>query len=310
MLEWYAPESVKGLCPGRESSVKMPPGTNSGLAPRPMRRGTTSAGGLPWWRTATTCSAMGISTPTWAARSTTAADVRTPSATIRVPATMSARLRPLLSCSPTHRLRLWRLVQVATRSPMPVRPEKVTGCPPRATPRRASSARPRVTTAPRVLSPKPMPSAMPAAMAMTFLRAPPELAADDVGVGVDPEAPGGEQGLELGGQVGVGGGHHAGGGLAGHDLVDQVGPGEHGEGLAGHELGHDLAHAAQGHLLDALGEADDRRAGAGDVRPALGEDGPEAVGRDGHDHHVGPVEGLGQDRRSPAAPGGGWRAGR
>ena len=56
---------------------------------------------------------------------------------------------------------------------MPVRPEKVTGSPPRATPRRASSARPRVTRAARVLSPKPMPSAMPQAMAITFLRAPP-----------------------------------------------------------------------------------------------------------------------------------------
>ena len=56
---------------------------------------------------------------------------------------------------------------------MPARPANVSGSPPMATPRRVSSARPRVMTAARVLSPAPRPSAMPAAMAMTFLSAPP-----------------------------------------------------------------------------------------------------------------------------------------
>src|SRR4051794_26751604 len=57
--------------------------------------------------------------------------------------------------------------------PSPVAPPKVSGRPPRATPRRVSSATPRVMRAARVLSPKPMPSEIPAAMATTFLSAPP-----------------------------------------------------------------------------------------------------------------------------------------
>jgi hypothetical protein len=64
-------------------------------------------------------------------------------------------------------------MQVAMRSPIPARPAKVVGLAPMATPSRASSARPRDITAARVLSPTPRPSPMPAAMAMTFLSAPP-----------------------------------------------------------------------------------------------------------------------------------------
>src|SRR3569832_1559580 len=45
--------------------------------------------------------------------------------------------------------------------------------PPIATPSRMISARPRVTSAARALAPKPRPSAMPAAIASTFLTAPP-----------------------------------------------------------------------------------------------------------------------------------------
>ncbi len=56
---------------------------------------------------------------------------------------------------------------------MPVKPPKVMGWPPRATPRRVSSATPRVMRAARVLSPKPRPSDTPAAMATTFFSAPP-----------------------------------------------------------------------------------------------------------------------------------------
>ena len=55
---------------------------------------------------------------------------------------------------------------------MPASPLKVTAWPPMATPRRVSSPSPRVITAARVLSPVPSPSAMPEAMAITFLRAP------------------------------------------------------------------------------------------------------------------------------------------
>ena len=59
------------------------------------------------------------------------------------------------------------------RSPIPESPMKVSGWPPRAMPRRVISASPRVTSAAMALSPRPMPAAMPAAMANTFLSAPP-----------------------------------------------------------------------------------------------------------------------------------------
>ena len=55
---------------------------------------------------------------------------------------------------------------------MPASPENVSGSPPMATPSRVSSARPRVITAARVLSPVPRPSAMPDAIAITFFSAP------------------------------------------------------------------------------------------------------------------------------------------
>ena len=56
---------------------------------------------------------------------------------------------------------------------MPVRPKNVSRRPPIATPSRLISASPRVSSAPFVLSPYPSPSQTPAAMAITFLSAPP-----------------------------------------------------------------------------------------------------------------------------------------
>ncbi len=88
-------------------------------------------------------------------------------------AMISSMVWPLPRHSPTWRLRLWGLMQVATRSPMPARPENVSGWPPMATPSLVTSERPRVITAERVLSPAPRPSAMPEAMAITFLSTPP-----------------------------------------------------------------------------------------------------------------------------------------
>ena len=49
----------------------------------------------------------------------------------------------------------------------------VSGRPPSRSPRRVISASPRVISAARALSPKPSPSEMPAAIAITFLTAPP-----------------------------------------------------------------------------------------------------------------------------------------
>ena len=58
-------------------------------------------------------------------------------------------------------------------SPMPASPAKVSALPPMATPRRVTSARPRVMRAERVLSPAPWPSPIPTAIAMIFLSTPP-----------------------------------------------------------------------------------------------------------------------------------------
>src|SRR6266566_4185890 len=79
--------------------------------------------------------------------------------------------RPL--APPNPRLRLWREKQVTIKSPRPLKPVKVSGNAPQATPRRRISAIARVTSAALELSPKPSPSPMPAAMAMTFFNAPP-----------------------------------------------------------------------------------------------------------------------------------------
>jgi len=74
---------------------------------------------------------------------------------------------------PALRLRLCILAQVTIRSPIPVSPEKVSGFPPITVPRRVISAIPLVISAAFVLSPQPRPSAVPAARAITFFKAPP-----------------------------------------------------------------------------------------------------------------------------------------
>jgi len=56
---------------------------------------------------------------------------------------------------------------------MPARPASVPETAPRATARRVISASPRVMSAARAFSPRPSPSAMPVAIAMTFFSAPP-----------------------------------------------------------------------------------------------------------------------------------------
>ena len=71
------------------------------------------------------------------------------------------------------RLRDRSPVQVSTKSPIPASPDKVIGFAPFFTARRTSSARPRVMIAARVLEPNPIPSAIPAAIAQTFLSDPP-----------------------------------------------------------------------------------------------------------------------------------------
>jgi len=85
----------------------------------------------------------------------------------------------LRQCSPSakfnanSRLRERPPVQVRTRSPKPAKPAIVSARPPQATTRRVISARPRVINAATELCPKPRPSQIPAAIATTFLSAPP-----------------------------------------------------------------------------------------------------------------------------------------
>ena len=159
-------------------------------------------------------------------------------------------------------------------------PEKVSGSPPRATPRRVSSARPRVMTAARVLSPAPRPSAMPDGDGDDVLQHAAHLAADDVLVRVHPEQVGLEDVLHGPGDVVVVHGHHAGGGVAGEDLLGQVGPGEHADGVAGQHLLDDLAHAQAGAELEALGEArSPAPTGAGTASPPRARPGSRATAR-------------------------------
>ena len=80
---------------------------------------------------------------------------------------------PPPKAKPKRRLRDWLSVHVKTKSPNPAMPIKVDGSALSAQPKRVISAKPRVIKAVRAFAPKPMPSAMPAPIAITFLTAPP-----------------------------------------------------------------------------------------------------------------------------------------
>ncbi len=179
---------------------------------------------------------------------------------------------------------------------MPARPAKVCSWPPMATPRRVSSARPRVMTAALVLSPTPRPSPMPAAMAMTFLSAPPIFAADDVLVGVDAEDARLEHALQLADDRLVVHRDDAGRREPGHDLARQIRAAEHTGRMTGKHLADDLGHAQQRALLEPLRQADDRHPGP-HVGPGLLEHGAEAVRRNAHHQHVGGAHRLLHRRR-------------
>ncbi len=116
---------------------------------------------------------MGSSTPCLRARLTAASAVPTPSTTIGEDASASFKVAPRPMASPSRRFRLCRLVAVAIRSPIPASPAKVSRLAPRTSPSLEISASPRVISAAFVESPKPSPSAIPAAIAITFLSATP-----------------------------------------------------------------------------------------------------------------------------------------
>src|SRR3984893_15464850 len=88
-------------------------------------------------------------------------------------ASASSSVAPRAIASPRRRLRECGLEQVTTQSPSPASLAKVITRAPALTPRRASSAMPRVRIAALPLSPAPMPSQTPAAIATTFFNAPP-----------------------------------------------------------------------------------------------------------------------------------------
>ena len=128
------------------------------------------------------------------------------------------------------------------------------------------------------------------------LQRPAELAADHVVVDVNPEQPALHDGLQGPGHGEVLGRDDAGRGLPGHDLLGQVRPGESGRGMARQLVPDELRHAQQRTALEALRQADDRNPRP-QVRPDLGEDGPEPVRGYADDQQVDVVNGLLQVRR-------------
>src|SRR3990172_5293124 len=146
---------------------------SSDLSARPIRSATASCGDLFSKRIAQISRQIGISTEKGSARVTAAFAALTPSFTVGLRRNRSAREAPLPSASPNCRFLDRSPVHVNTKSPRPARPASVSARAPIATPSRAISRTPLVTSAANALCPKPSPSTTPAAMAITFLSDPP-----------------------------------------------------------------------------------------------------------------------------------------
>ena len=116
---------------------------------------------------------MGKSIFNWIARSITGLALWKPSTTPSMRFSASCDEYPVPNSSPNLKLRDFLLVQLSKKSPKPDNPDKVSVLPPTAAANRAVSASPRVTIAARVFSPKPCPDAIPQAIAIIFLTAPP-----------------------------------------------------------------------------------------------------------------------------------------
>src|SRR5512143_800272 len=123
----------------------------SGLGARSIRSAIACRGVLPANRIALTSRAIGSSTPCRSPSATAVRAVVTPSATVLRLARISSSRRPCPSSTPSVRLRESAPVAVSTRSPRPASPAKVSGSAPMVTPRRVSSASPRVMRAARGL---------------------------------------------------------------------------------------------------------------------------------------------------------------
>src|SRR6266545_668663 len=127
-----------GGCAAAHWAPAPPPPSPSAFSSRSIRSLTACLGGLCLNNTLATSRAIGSSTPCRSPSATAVRVVLTPSTTAAFPASACSSVWPC----------------------------------PSATPRRVISARPRVISAARVLKPRPRPSRMPAASAITFLRAP------------------------------------------------------------------------------------------------------------------------------------------
>src|SRR6185312_15097846 len=119
-------------------------------------------------RIAATAIDTGISMPCEAASSISTGAVNSPSASF--PAGFGS---PRPSESPSAKLRDCGLEQLRIRSPNPERPVMVSARAPQARPNLASSEKPRVVSAACAEAPSFLPTTMPAAIASTFLAAPP-----------------------------------------------------------------------------------------------------------------------------------------
>ena len=130
------------------------------------------AGTRPPWMTASTCSAIGISTPWRRARASAPVTVLSPSATPPAEAATSVQLRFVARSSPARRLRDNGLVQVAIRSPDPGQPGEGRGLGPSGDTEAGHLGQAAGDDRRLAAVAHSGPSAMPAARAITFFSAP------------------------------------------------------------------------------------------------------------------------------------------
>ncbi len=196
----------------------------------------------------------------------------------------------MASSSPSRWLRDRCEPAVAMRSPIPASPAKVSGFAPAAIPSRVISARPRVSSPALPLSPKPRPSAAPAAMATTFLSAPHSSTPEDVLVDVEPEATAGDPRGDALGELEVRGRDDRRCRQVACHLGGQVRPRQCRDPADRHvrRLGDDLAHPQQRAALEALDHRQQVGLG-GKERHHPRHRGPQVGRRRREDHQVGGV---------------------
>ena len=151
-------------------------------------------------------------------------------------------------------------------------------------------------TAARVLSPVPRPSAMPDAMAITFLSAPATSQPMTSGFVYTRNAVAGEHVLQRLGDHRVVHRDHRRGGVARQDLLGEVRTGEHPARVAGQLRLEHLRHPQARSLLEALRQAHHRHPRPEEGRQLLGRL-PHAVAGHAHHQHVGGAHRLLQRRR-------------